>query len=56
MNKGKEILQHIKYFKESSASSFLVLLVSADLVFIALHFIWGSTSLLSDDLYSISGP
>ena len=54
MNKGKEILQHIKYFKESSASSFLVLLVSADLVFIALHFLWGFTPLLSDDLYSIT--
>ena len=56
MNKSKDFLQHIEYFKESSALSFLVLLVSADLAFIALHFLSGLTSfsLTSDSDFQLT--
>lgn len=54
MNKSKEVLQHIECFKEGSASSFLALLVLADLVFIALHFIRGIIPIFSSKLYSLA--
>ena len=54
MNKRKEISHNLKHAKESSASSFLALLVSADLGFIVLHILWDTTSLLNTSLFSLS--
>ena len=53
MNNSKEIRQHIKCFKEDSASSFLALLVLADLVFIVLDSFGGIIPIFSSTLYSL---
>lgn len=54
MNKSKGVIQHIESFKNGSASSFLALLILADLVFIALHFSRRIIPLFGRKLYSLS--
>ncbi len=46
--------EHLEHFKDSSALLFLVLLVAVDLIFIFLHFLWGATPLLNNNLFSLA--
>ena len=44
----------LSYFKDGSASSLLGLLIAADVVFIGLHYLWGTSAILSNDLFALT--
>lgn len=54
MNKNKTIIQHTEYLRERSALSFLMLLVSADMIFIALHVICLFTPFLNNGMLLVT--
>ncbi|MDJ0703373.1 MAG: hypothetical protein QNJ46_08840 [Leptolyngbyaceae cyanobacterium MO_188.B28] len=54
MSISKLTRQKIKYFQENTASFFLILLFSADLIFIFLHLLHVFSSILKNNLFSIS--
>ncbi|MFO7662038.1 MAG: hypothetical protein R6X18_05535 [Chloroflexota bacterium] len=53
MNNRQTFSQHIRKINESSASLLLLLLLSADVIFIALHIINRQTPLLDSRLYRL---
>jgi len=54
MNKREEILRQIKGFKEESASSFLLMLISVDVVFIAAYYLHVHSSIFEIYLFSLT--
>ena len=53
MTESKVVLPGKEQFKETSASSFLLLLLVADFAFISLHFLLAMTPTLNSPLYSL---
>lgn len=53
MTESKVVLPGIEQFKETSTSSFLLLLLVADFAFIFLHFLLQMTPILNNPLYSL---